>query len=703
MCRALFALLLALSSPLFGGTTVIHIDTEGSGDIVDADGKTINTKGAAFWNGTKWVSNDTAAHMYFTDLRTGVRLQDYATTIVQGNQPGAVSVPGSFATLQRSTYDYQKATASGIYQFKATQYRLTVPQGPTVVLRSRGTGKGSGGAYFDIYIESAAGNVLAIRGDPIVFQYGMTLEQVLLQTSTTGSKLWSLPSPSGEYFFDVNGGSDMGGVSFHFHTADLTQADSGLGMATPYAVDFSYMWMDTANKLQELRFIPSAEQVLAGGVVLSGAGALPQLASGGGWKTMFTTVNLGAAQAQTRVSFFNDAGAALTLPLSPSPDGPGAEVWASSTDNTLPIGASSVVVTEAAGDVKVGWGDLLASGTVGAFAIFRANGQEAVVPLENRKTDKYVLWYDNTPGFVTSMAMSNASGVPASVEAVVRAEDGSTKDTQTIKLPAQGHAAFELVKKLAATAGGRGSVEFRSPGGAVSMLGLRFRGNAITTIPVLTAIAGGGSMTHIASGGGWKTTITLVNQGTSPAPLRLNFYADNGQPLVLPLGPGESTYSATRTLAPGASLMIESEGPSGSPTLSGWAELVTDGAVGGFAIFQSGGQEAVVPMESRRAGSDVLWYDNSAGFVTSVAIANPSAAAAVFDVILRNEGGEEIGRSTLNLPGHGHTAFESYSRFPATADGRGTIEFRAQGSSPVSVLGLRFNSSSFTTIPVLAK
>jgi len=699
----LFALLFSLSSSLYAGTTVIHVDTEGSGDIVDTAGKTINTKGAIFWNGTAWVSNDTAAHMYFSDIRTGLRLMDYATTIVQGGQPGAVTIPGNVGTLQRSTYEYQKATARGIYQFKASQYRLTMPGVAAITLRSRGTGNGAGGAYFDIYIEYVAGNVLAIRGDPVAFQYAMTTDQALLQTSTANSRVWTLPTSGGSYFIDANGGSDMGGISCQFHTANLSLADGGLAMPTPYAVDFSYKWMDKGNKLQELRFIPYVEPILPGGVTLTGAGALPQIATGGGWKTTFTTVNLASAPVQLRGLFYNDAGAPLPIPIRPISGAAGSEYVVSSMDTTIPVGASTVGVTEDPGTVKVGWGELLASGSIGGFAIFRANGQEAVVPAENRKSEKYVLWYDNTPGFVTSMAVSNASGVPAEIEAVVRGEDGVTKDTRKIKLPAQGHAAFELVKQLTATANSRGSVEFRSPGGMVSMLGLRFRGNAITTIPVLTAVPGGGAMTHIASGGGWKTTITLVNQGTAAAPVRLNFYDDNGRPLILTFSSGESTNTTTRTLAAGASLMLESESPAASPTLSGWAELITDGAVGGFAIFQSAGQEAVVPIESRRNGTDVLWYDNSAGFVTSAAVVNPSAADAVIDVIVRNEAGAELGRSTLNLPGHGHTAFETYKRFPLTADIRGVIEFKAQGSNPVSVLGLRFNANSFTTIPVLAR
>jgi len=47
--------------------------------------------------------------------------------------------------------------------------------------------------------------------------------------------------------------------------------------------------------------------------------------------------------------------------------------------------------------------------------------------------------------------------------------------------------------------------------------------------------AGGSSIAHLASGGGWSTTITLINADTAAAQVVLNFFDDNGNPLPLPL------------------------------------------------------------------------------------------------------------------------------------------------------------------------
>jgi hypothetical protein len=43
------------------------------------------------------------------------------------------------------------------------------------------------------------------------------------------------------------------------------------------------------------------------------------------------------------------------------------------------------------------------------------------------------------------------------------------------------------------------------------------------------------SLAHLASGGHWKTTITLTNTGTTWAQVHLQFIDDNGHPLTLPL------------------------------------------------------------------------------------------------------------------------------------------------------------------------
>ena len=60
--------------------------------------------------------------------------------------------------------------------------------------------------------------------------------------------------------------------------------------------------------------------------------------------------------------------------------------------------------------------------------------------------------------------------------------------TSRLNVPAGGHTAFALSSLYPATARRRGTIEFRRPpGGAISVIGLRFNPAAsFTTIPVMT-------------------------------------------------------------------------------------------------------------------------------------------------------------------------------------------------------------------------
>jgi uncharacterized protein (TIGR03437 family) len=241
------------------GTTVIHVDTECCGDVVDTAKNVVNRKGAIFWNGTKWVTNDTAAHMYFTDLRTGERLKNYVTTQFLGSSTPATATHQNY-TVERTLYTYEKSGAGGKYSFTAAQFRITdTSRGKQYLARSRGTGAGKVNAYFDIYLTDEDGKISAVRGDPAWFNYALSLDQAVLQTSATANKLGEFPTVGGNYFFDIDGGSDMGGRSFQFHTSALAVADPALGWGPSFATDFSVKYMDTASTLQELKFLPYAE------------------------------------------------------------------------------------------------------------------------------------------------------------------------------------------------------------------------------------------------------------------------------------------------------------------------------------------------------------------------------------------------------------------------------------------------------------
>jgi hypothetical protein len=228
-------------------------------------------------------------------------------------------------------------------------------------------------------------------------------------------------------------------------------------------------------------------------------------------------------------------------------------------------------------------------------------------------------------------------------------------------------------------------------------------------------LANAGSIAHLASAGLWKTIITLFNTGTVASQARLNFYDDNGNPLALPLSfPQFSPIAQApvttldRTLAAGATLIIESTGPDNQVTQQGWAQLLSSGNINGFSVFRqtvpSGQHEAVVPIETRNAGSYLLAFDNTAGFVTGVALALAGTGGNV-GVTIRDDNGVLLQSNTVPLPSQGHTAFDITTRFPVTAQRRGTIEFQTTPfSGSISVLGIRFNpAGTFSTVPPAAK
>ncbi len=84
----------------------------------------------------------------------------------------------------------------------------------------------------------------------------------------------------------------------------------------------------------------------------------------------------------------------------------------------------------------------------------------------------------------------------------------------------------------------------------------------------------------------------LVNTGVSAAQAHLNFFDDDGNPLILPLsspqsgGVSTTASSVDGTMNAGATLVVESTGPDANPLQTESAQLTTDGNVSGFAIFR---------------------------------------------------------------------------------------------------------------------
>ncbi|MDP9052898.1 MAG: hypothetical protein M3N93_01135 [Acidobacteriota bacterium] len=444
-------------------------------------------------------------------------------------------------------------------------------------------------------------------------------------------------------------------------------------------------------------------------------GSLADLASGAGWETTFTLVNLGSAPTPLSLNLFGDTGTALNLPFT-FPQGANPPLNASAVNQSIP--ANSVLLLDTTGPLSQalseGWGDVSAPGNVNAYEIFRygPSGQEAVVPMETTPGSA-VLLFDNTSlvnTLGTGVAVANLGAQSATVPITINDDTGAQIASGSIPLAAHGHTAFTLANQYPATAGKRGTVTFvPPPSGQMSVLGIRANGNSFTTIPAMPPAAGlRGSMAHIASGGGWRSIFYVVNVGSKTTNITLSFFDDNGNPLALPLTflqTGVTTTAATVTQAVGvgATLVVQALG-TGTQVSLGSAQLTSDRGANAFAVFRydPSGQEATAPLETRNAPAYVLAYDNTAPLATGVALANLSSQSATLGLILRDDTGAVLQTTSLTLPANGHSAFVLGTNYPLAAGKRGTVEFDS-ASAQISVLGIRANGNAFTSIPVLTR
>jgi hypothetical protein len=520
------------------------------------------------------------------------------------------------------------------------------------------------------------------------------------------------------YNWMVSAGALPPGISL------TSQGTSALISGTPTVAGvyrYTISAVDSNSPIAGVSTLTYAVTIQASAPQFAPVGSMAHLVSNQDWTTAFTLVNTGTSYAQTELNLFADNGNPLPLPLKLPQQGANESVITMpELDWTLASNASLIVETDSAtsGPLQSGSAQLGATGGVAGFAIFHLNptAQEAVVPLETRNANSYLLAFDNTNGAALGVALATIGTQAANVAVVVRDESGVQIGSGSIPVPASGHSAFVLSGLLPATAAVRGTVEFDTPsGGQISVLGVRTTPpGTLTSVPALANVGiGGGAFAHIAIANGWKTSFVLVNAGVSAAQAHLSFFDDGGNPLVLPLtspqsGGGAYTTASSidSTMNAGATLVIEGSGPAENPLQTGSAQLTANGNVSGFAIFryEPTGQEAVVPLESRNANAYILAFDNTGGTATGVAISTNSLQAVSVPVVIRNDSGAQIGTGAIPLAANGHSAFVLASQFPATDGKRGTLEFAAPSGAQISVVGIRTPpAGTFTTLPALTR
>ena len=100
--------------------------------------------------------------------------------------------------------------------------------------------------------------------------------------------------------------------------------------------------------------------------------------------------------------------------------------------------------------------------------------------------------------------------------------------------------------------------------------------------------------------------------------------------------------------------------------------------------------------------SVTLPYDNTAGFVMGVALANLATSSASTTATMWDDSGNQLGTQTITIAGSGHTAFVLPNQLALTAGKRGIVRFQTAGTGGITGLGLRFSPfGTFTSVPTM--
>lgn len=214
---------------------------------------------------------------------------------------------------------------------------------------------------------------------------------------------------------------------------------------------------------------------------------------------------------------------------------------------------------------------------------------------------------------------------------------------------------------------------------------------------------------QLVDGAGWQTSFTFANLDSKTLTFEIYFFSSAGAEMPINV-PGVGLTSGIRVTLPVTETISFATQGTKSDLSQGFAYIdrgAPGDVLGGIAIFRQRVPdrpdfEAVVPFVSEFDKRFVLLYDNSANFVTAMAIANPSLDTINVDATIRDEDANVLTTGRITLGPFQHTAFTLPGRWSTTAGRRGVIEFRSTGWG-ASVLGLRFNpGGAFTSFHVLS-
>ena len=329
----------------------------------------------------------------------------------------------------------------------------------------------------------------------------------------------------------------------------------------------------------------------------------------------------------------------------------------------------------------------------------------------------------------TGFAAVNQGNAEASLALKLRNVFGETLVQGTVRLARGAHMAKflnqlapDFVMPPSIVFDGLGSLEITSDQ-PVSVLALRLtinqRGDLLmTTTPIADlgkpAPAGTLAFPQIADGGGYQTTIIMMNTSNAAESGVIRFYGNDGSVLAVRMANGGAAGSQFAYAIPaGGFVRLVTDG-SPAEVNTGWARLTPDGgsaAPVSAAIF-SYARGTVLVTESGVAATTAttharIYVDLTGGHDTGLAVVNPGSAplritATAYELDGVTPAGN--GQGTVNLAPLGHAAKFAWQLIAGLPDGfTGVLDLRS--ADPFAALTLRslYNERRdflITTFPV---
>jgi hypothetical protein len=269
---------------------------------------------------------------------------------------------------------------------------------------------------------------------------------------------------------------------------------------------------------------------------------IPQIADGGGWQTTLVLTNTSTAAATANLTFFQSTSGGGTTNWVPP-------FFETSTPQSVPVPAASTVFLHTPGSATTlseGWAQVQGGSAIVAYAIFTqtvpGRTNQDGTALAATSTSRVLMPFDNTNGFVTSMAITNPTSTGESITVAVQPLNGSSAQLSPIALPANGYLAFTLPQQFPSTASQNGLLEFYTSTGSISLIALRFNPTGGFTASPVYAEAGAPILDAGAAAfnGTYTGTYTSSVQSGSVTVTVSNGTVTVGQPSV-----GSGTVTAT--------------------------------------------------------------------------------------------------------------------------------------------------------------